>query len=424
MKDFKKYLLPNGLRVVLVPQPKALTATALVLVEAGSKYETKRINGVSHFLEHLCFKGTKKRPNALAITSELESVGAVYNAFTGHEETGYYAKVSREKLATALDVVADIYVNPVFDAKEIEKEKGVVIEELNMYEDMPMRKVGDIFTELLYGDQPAGWDIGGTKEVIRSLTRDDIVTYRSQHYVARATTVVVAGGFNEKQVRADIARLFAGIPVTKKFPKSKTAEKQSAPRVMLRQKASDQSHIIIGFRAFDMFDKRRYALEVLGDILGGGMSSRLFQRVREEMGAAYYVRAGADLFTDHGFFAVSAGLDNARVEEVAKAILEELKKMAEKPVTAEELRRVKNHLTGTMMIGLESSDELAGYYGNQELFHKALHTPAEVEKKIKAVTAADIRKVARDIMKPENLNLAMIGPSKDAKKFERILKSF
>ncbi|MBU6142239.1 insulinase family protein [Patescibacteria group bacterium] len=424
MHDFSKHVLPNGLRVVLVPQPKALTATCLVLVEAGSKYETKKNNGVSHFLEHLCFKGTTKRPTALAITSELESVGAVYNAFTGHESTGYFAKVRQEKLDQALDIIADLYVNPVFDAAEIEKEKGVVIEELNMYEDMPMRKVGDLFTGLLYGDQPAGWDIGGSKEVIRSLGRKDIVTYRGQHYVAKATTVVVTGAFSEKKMLADITKAFADMPTGKKFSKVPTKDAQRAPKVLLHHKASDQTHMVLGFRAFDMFDDRRYALEVLCDILGGGMSSRLFQRVREEMGAAYYVRAGADFFTDHGFFAVSAGLDNTRAKDVIAAILAELKNIATTKVNIDELRRAKNHLTGTMMIGLESSDEIAGFYGNLELFHKKLIDPKEVAAKIEAVTAEDILKVAKAIMVPGHLNLAMIGPETDAKKLEALLKTY
>jgi len=424
MKDFKKYILPNGLRVVLVFQPKSLASTALVLVEAGSKYETKKINGVSHFLEHLCFKGTKKRPTSFDITSELEALGAVSNAFTGHEATGYFAKVRKEKLGTALDIIADLYANPVFDAKEIEKEKGVVIEELNMYEDMPMRKVADLFTELMYGDQPAGWDIGGTKEVIRALSRKDIVDYRSRHYVAQATIVVVSGSFDEKKTLADIKKLFGHIPADKKFPKIKTIEKQAEPQVLLRHKESDQTHIILGFRAFDMFDERRYALDVLGDILGGGMSSRLFQKVREQLGAAYYVRAGSDLFTDHGFFAVSAGLDNKRVKEVLEAILGELKIISAKKVSSEELKRAKSHLTGTMMIGLESSDDLAGFYGNQELFRREILLPKDIVKKIEAVTAEEILKVAKSIIKSEHMNLALIGPNKDKAVFEKILSGF
>ena len=422
MKDFKKYVLPNGLRVVLVLRPKSLAATALVLVEAGSKYENKKNNGVSHFLEHLCFKGTKKRPTALAITSELESLGAASNAFTGHEATGYFAKVQAAKFHHILEVISDIYINPVFEEKEIEKEKGVVIEELNMYEDTPMRKIGDLFTSLLYGDQPAGWDVGGTKEAIRSLRREDIVKYRSMHYVAKATTVVVAGAFDEKETLALIKKLFQDIPTTKKFSKLKTYDSQTKPTVLLHNKKVDQTHIVLGVRAFDMFDKRKYALDVLGDVLGGGMSSRLFQRVREELGAAYYVRAGSDLFTDHGFFAVSAGLDNTRAVQVIQAILGELRRVSVEPVGKEELRKSKNHLIGHMTIGLETSDELASYYGQQELFFRKMVTPKELIKKIEAVTARDVLNVARDIMKNKSLNLAVIGPFEDKKPFEKILK--
>src|SRR3989338_5359146 len=421
MHNFKKYILTNGLRIVLVPQPDNLAATVLVLVEAGSKYEKKEINGVSHFLEHLCFKGTKKRPTALTISSELESLGAVSNAFTGHKATGYYSKVRAENLDTILDIISDIYLNPVFNEQELEKEKGVIIEELNMYEDTPMRKVNDLFMDLLYGDQPAGWDIGGTKEVIRSLRREDIVKYRSQHYVAKATTVTVAGNFDEKKILLKIKELFSGIPVAKKFSKPKTIDKQSKPAILIKHKTSDQTHIILGFRAFDMYDRRRYALDVLEDILGGGMSSRLFQKVREELGAAYYVRASSDLFTDHGFFSVSAGLNNKMVPLVLKAILEELRMIRDWKVTPAELQRAKNHLTGTMMIGLQTSDQRAGFYGQQELFHKQIVTPKEVTEKIMAVTANEIQKVAKDIIKNEHLNLALIGPFKDKKEFEKIL---
>ncbi|MBI3046342.1 MAG: insulinase family protein [Candidatus Harrisonbacteria bacterium] len=422
MHSFKKYIFTNGLRVVLVPQPESLATTVLVLVEAGSKYEKKEINGISHFLEHLCFKGTKKRPTALAISSEMESMGAVSNAFTGHEATGYYSKVRSENLDTILDIISDIYLNPVFNAEEIEKEKGVIIEELNMYEDTPTRKVSDLFMELVYGDQPAGWDIGGTKEVIRSLRREDIVKYRSQHYVAKATTVVVAGAFDDKKTLLKIKELFKGIQADKKFSKLKTVDSQNKPAVLVHHKASDQTHIVLGFRAFSMYDKRRFVLEVLGDILGGGMSSRLFQRVREQLGAAYYVRAGSDLLTDHGLFAVSAGLDNRRADAVIKAILEELKKISTYKVSETELQKAKNHLSGTMMIGLETSDELASFYGQQELFHKDILSPKDVLKKIESVSAKEVLKVAQDIIKNEHLNLALIGPFKDKKPFEKILR--
>ncbi|MDO8429900.1 MAG: pitrilysin family protein [bacterium] len=422
MHQFKKHVLPNGLRILFVPQPQGMTATVLVLVEAGSEYETKKINGVSHFLEHMCFKGTKKRPNALTISSEIESLGAANNAFTSHQMTGYYAKVQPAKFFEALDIIADIYVNPVFDEKEIEKEKGVIVEELNMYEDNPMRKVADLFSDLLYGDQPAGWDIGGTKETVRAMTKKDIVSYRKDHYVAKATAVVVAGPMNEQEVLSSIKKLFKDIPVSKKFAKNPVKENQTKPAVLAHYKKSDQTHIILGFRSFSLFDKRRYALDVLEDVLGGGMSSRLFQRVREKLGAAYYVRAGSDLFTDHGFSAISAGLDNTRTIEVIGAILDELRKICDKPVTEKELQKSKNHIIGNFLMGLESSDDLANFYGSQEIARQKIAMPKEMVKKIESVTAGEVQKVARDIMKNQGLNLALIGPFEDKKPFEKILK--
>ena len=413
---FKKYILPSGLRVVLVPQPQSLAATVLVLVEAGSNYETKEISGISHFLEHLCFKGTKKRPTALILTSELETLGAVYNAFTGNEVTGYYAKVGAEKIESALDIISDLYQNPVFDEKEMEKEKGVVIEEINLYEDMPMRKVQELFTGLLYGDQPAGWPIGGNKEIIRSLTKSQVTKYRGSHYVAKATVVAVAGNFDEKKIVKQINTLFAGVRPDKKFSKKPVREIQKAPRQLVHYKESDQSHLVMGFRAFDRFDKRKYALEVFADVLGGGMSSRLFQRVREQLGAAYYVRSEIDLFTDHGFLSVAAGIDHQKLKIVTEAILDEFQKMVSQPVGDKELQKTKNHLTGKLVIGLETSDELATFYGEQEIFKEKITAPSEAIKRIMAVTSRDVLAVGRDIIREKGLNLALIGPFRDLPK--------
>ena len=197
---FNKTILKNGLRVITVPMKDNPTVTVLMMVEAGSKYETKEINGLSHFLEHMCFKGTTKRPKAIDISQELDTVGAQYNAFTSQEYTGYYAKADFKHLDLLLDVVSDMYLNPIFEDKEIEKEKGVIIEEINMYEDLPHRKVQEIFMKLLYGDQPAGWDIAGTKDNIKNIKRSDFLDYRRKHYVPSATTLVVAGRFDEKKV--------------------------------------------------------------------------------------------------------------------------------------------------------------------------------------------------------------------------------
>lgn len=415
---FKKHILKNGLRVILCPMPKSLATTFLVLVEAGSKYETKEINGVSHFLEHMCFKGTKKRPSALVISSELESLGAAYNAFTGHEYTGYYAKVGIDKIDSALDIISDMYLNPLFDEKEIEKEKGVIVEEINMYEDLPRKKVSEVFMKLLYGDQPAGWDIAGPKETVLAINKKNIIDYRTNHYVPGATTVVVSGAFGEKEILKKLSKIFGGISKGKAMGKKKVEESQTKPKAALHSKQLDQTHLILGFRAFDMFDKRRYVLDVLCDILGGGMSSRLFQKIREEMGAAYYVGCGNSLLTDHGLVSVAVGVDNKRANEVIKAILEEIKKIKNIPVSKEELQKTKNHITGRLMIGLETSDAVAEFYGEQELFKEKIITPEQVVKKIKTVKASEIQALAKDIFQNNKLNLAVVGPFKDVSEFE------
>lgn len=399
----------------------SLATTVLVLVEAGSKYETKEINGISHFLEHMCFKGTKKRPQSIDISSELDGIGARYNAFTGMEYTGYYAKAMPEHFDKILDVISDIYQNQIFDSGEIDKERGVIIEEINMYEDLPMRRVQEFFTSLLYGDQPAGWDIAGRKEVIKKITREDFIKYHNEHYLAKSSLVVVAGKFNEDEAVKKIEAAFTGIKSGVKTPKIKTVEQQSKPEILLKHKKTDQTHLVLGVRAFDIFDKRKYALEVLADILGGGMSSRLFQKIREEMGAAYYVNASADLYTDHGYLAASAGIDNNKIEQVVLAILEEFQKIISEPIGDEELRRVKDHLTGNLIIGLETSDQLAGYYGGQEILTKEIINPKDLVKKIQAVEAKEIMAVAEDIFQNRKLNLAIIGPFEEKEKFEKIL---
>lgn len=417
----KKTVLENGLRVITIPQVGNLATTVLVLVETGSKYETKETSGIAHFLEHMCFKGTKTRATAMDIAGELDALGASYNAFTGHEYTGYYAKVETHKSDQALDIVADLYLNPVFKAEEIEKEKGVIIQELNMYEDMPQRKIGDYFMDLLYGDQPAGWDIGGNKTVIRSMNRDHFVEFRKDHYVAGATTVIIAGGFDEEKMLAKAKELFKEMPTGKKGGKPAVHEVQSKPSVMLKHKEVDQTHIMIGVRAFSLDDPRKYTLEVMASILGGGMSSRLFHKVREELGAAYYVRCSTDLFTDHGYIAATAGVEHNKLEIVIQTILAEFKRLTIEPVSKEELDRVKGHLSGTLLLGLETSDSLAVFYGTQEILKNEVTPPDELLQKINAVTAKEIQDLAKEIFTEEKLNLALIGPHKEKKVFESLL---
>jgi predicted Zn-dependent peptidase len=411
--QFKKTTLKNGLRVITIPMKDNPAVTVLVMVETGSKYEEKSMNGISHFLEHMVFKGTPRRPKAIDISRELDSIGASYNAFTGQEYTGYYAKVEARKLDIALDVVSDIYLNPLFDESEITKEKGVIIEEIRMYKDMPQRHVQDVFVELLYGDQPAGWNIAGTEANVNRFNREDFVKYRAQHYVADATVVVIAGDFNEDETLAKVEKTFANLSQTKKGGKVSISEVQDKPAIKASFKETDQTHMVLGVRSFPIISPETAKLTVLSGILGGGMSSRLFQKLRDEMGVGYYVNASNDPYTDHGVFSVSTGVDNSRVAEVVTAILGEFKKLKEEKVSPEELRKVKDYLNGSLMLGLESSDSRAEFCAGQEIMKKSLKNPEQLTAEIEAVTSEDIQKISNTIFTNERLNLALIGRFKE-----------
>lgn len=421
MQDFKKITLKNGLRILFVPRAESLAASVFILVSAGSEYENKKNNGISHFLEHMMFKGTTNRPVPMQIAEELASLGAQSNAFTGQEYTGYWAKAESNKMSKILEIVSDLYLNPIFNPEEIEKERGVIIQEINMYEDNPMSKVQNVFMSLLYGDQPAGWDIAGKKENVKSFKQEDFITYRSKHYIPQGTLVVVSGKFNEKLTIEQIKKYFEKIPRRQSIAKLKTIENQKSKRLAISFKESEQSHLIIGFKAFDIFDRRKYALEILSDALGGGMSSRLFKRVREELGAAYYIRSEADLSIDHGFLSISSGVDHQKIDLVVSAILEECSDLKNNLLSEKEFQKTKDHMIGNLILGLETSDELASYYGSQEIMMKSIISPKELIKKINNVTREEVRSVAREIFKDNMINFAVVGPYKDKNKFKKIL---
>lgn len=407
---FKRTILSNGLRIITVPLAAAPTVTVLAMVEVGSKYEDRRTSGLSHFLEHMCFKGTSKRPTAKDISHELDALGAQYNAFTSEEFTGYWAKAAKDHTATLIDVVSDIYLNSTFPAAEIEKEKGVIVEEINMYHDMPQRHVQELYMKALYGDQPAGWSVAGTKETVRAFTRDDFLNYRNQHYVAKATTLIVVGGFNQQKVLSQLKKIFATVSRNKKIAKLPVKEVQSSPTILVERRPTDQSHIVIGVRAYKLGHKRQVAAEILTALLGSGMSSRLFLRLREEMGIGYYVRAGYDALTDHGILSVSLGCDTKRVTEAIDAILAEFKKLKTDLVSAEELAKTKQHVAGSLLLDLESSDHIADFYGHQEVLRRPLKKPEQIIAEIKKITAADLRRVANELFVDEKLNFSGVGP--------------
>ncbi len=421
MKFFKD-VLPNGARVVTVPMQDTSTVTVFVLVETGSKYETKDVSGISHFLEHMCFKGTKKRPSAHIISTELDSIGADYNAFTSQEYTGYYAKAHKKHFNQILDVIADIYQDQRFDEAEIEREKGVIIEEINMYEDIPQKNVQDLIMEALYGDQPAGWNIAGTKETVLSIGKKEFEKYVTEHYVAESTVIAVAGAVEHEDVLKKAQQVFKDLRQAPKKEKLSVKEQQKETVVLAKKKNSDQTHMVLAFRSYDLYDERNYAFSVLGGVLGKGMSSRLFQLLREKMGVCYYVSAGNDTYTDHGAFEISSGIDTKRVPEVMSAIVNELKRLKTELVSAEEINKVKEYLIGKMYLALESSDSFADHVAGQEIFKRPIRTPEEIAQKIQAVTAEDIQKIAIEVFTPHNATVAMVSPFTDTDALKEILK--
>ncbi len=419
---YTQKILTNGLKIITVPMTGNPTVTVLVLVETGSKYEQDGERGLSHFLEHMCFKGTKNRKDTFAISHELDAIGSQYNAFTSHEYTGYYAKSDKKHVNKIFDVVSDIYLNPTFPVAEIEKEKGVIVEEINMYEDMPQRHVQDLFMSLLYGTQPAGLSITGTKDTVRKMTQHDFISYHKKQYIPNKTTVIVSGDVTRALVESLSKKYFGNLSLQKIPPKQKTKDVQTKPEVLVKYKKTDQTHFVLGFRTFDVLDERNHTLDVLAHILSGGFSSRLFMKLREEMGVAYYVKAGSDSFTDHGYFEIRAGVNNKRVKEVITEVLHECKKLTEVLVPTTELQKTKEYMLGNMKLELESSDAWAMYYGGQAILKREIDTLPTIEKKIRQVTSADIQKLAKQIFKNNTLNVALIGPYSKNTEFVKLLK--
>ena len=419
---FKKTTLKNGLRIITVPQKSTQAVTVLALVGTGSKYETKEISGISHFLEHMFFKGTKKKPDKITIAETLDKVGGIYNAFTGEECTGYFAKVAATHFDLALDWVSDIYLHSLLPERELAKEKGVIIEEINMVYDNPMAYVSTLWSKLLYGDQPAGWDIAGAKESVSNMDREKLVSYMVSQYVAQNTVVCIAGNIKEARAINEVKKCFAEIKNTKSLGKEKVQERQMRPDLLVHFKETDQTHLYLGVRGYNVFHPQRYAQDVLSVILGGMMSSRLFIEVREKLGLAYYIKTDAETNSDTGFLATRAGVDNKNVEKAIATILREYRKISREKISEGELKKAKDYIKGKTALVLEGSDELASFYGAQELLEKKILTPKKIYAKIDQVSSLNVTEIAQDVFQPKNLNLALVGPFKDKGPFEKILK--
>ncbi len=401
--------LNSGLRLVVIPVSSMRSITSFVVVANGSRYEKPEENGISHFLEHMLFKGTKNRPSEEEVFYDLDQTGGQYNGLTHKEWTGYYVRVRPEHFEFGLEWLADILTHPLLREKEIEKEKGVILEERNMYLDTPMRFIWDVWEKLLYGETSLGQLVIGSEKNIKGFQRKDFVDYFKARYGASNLMTVVVGDIEPSRVFSQVEQYFAGRETGKAVKPDELIEQQEKPRILLKKKETDQNHLCLGFRGYSLYDSRRYAQVVLANILGGMRSSRLFMAIRGERGMAYYLTTDSQSYMDTGYVVTSAGVNKSRTREAAGVILEEYNRVRKQEVKAEELKRAKENIKGGVALELESSNSLARFSARAELFNLEQKTPEQVFEAIDSVSAEDIQKTARDIFRPQRLNLAMIG---------------
>lgn len=415
--------LKNGLTLITIPMPHVDSVTTLVSVGAGSRYESRNINGVSHFLEHMFFKGSKKYPTAEVIATLVDGIGAVNNAATSKEWTFYWIKSSSKHVELATDILSSMLKESLLDKNEIEREKGVIIEELRMYRDNPTRYIWDLYEQLQFGDQPLGWDIGGDEKTIMGVSQPDFEKYVNSLYAPENMALVFAGKL-PKNIEEIAEKYFSDLPKRNSF-KAPTFNKtkQTKARVNAYYKKTDQANLVLGVEAYDRNDPRRFAARILATILGEGMSSRLFMQVRERRGLAYHVSADHESYMDTGMFVASAGIKLEKIEEGLKVIKDELEATTTTPVTIDEMKKAKEMLRGRLALRSESTNFLAEHFGVQFILDRELMSFDQYLKNIDAVTVEEVLAVAKDLFQKEKYNLQLIGPFKSTTKFEKIINS-
>lgn len=412
---FEHCQLPNKANFILVPQKDTRSVTVLVMYPIGSRYEIDKMAGVSHYIEHLMFKGTKKRKNTLTLTREIDRLGAEYNAFTSKEYTGYYIKVDSDYTNTALDILSDMLFHSTFDPKEMEREKGPIVEELRMYRDNPIMNIENVFEDLMYAGCPVGRDIGGTPETVMSFKRDDVLAFRDKYYTASNMTIVVAGKVDER-TKEKIVEFFGeekntGVP-SRIFKPAVFGPKDKAKRIDVQKKQTDQVQLMLGWPGFHYTAKENPAVAIMNTILGGSMSSRLFIQIRERRGLAYHIKSDQEYFRDIGHVLVRAGLEAKNINKAIRVVTKEIEKLKKLGVTARELADAKTHIHGSVTLSLEDSSAQASWYGKEALFDTRIRTPEERLKEIGAVTRADVQLVARQIFHMNETRVAIIGDVK------------
>jgi predicted Zn-dependent peptidase len=418
---FERHRLDNGLRILTADMPQVQSVTCMIMLAAGSRYETPDTNGIAHFAEHMFFKGTERRPTAREIGMEVDALGAEFNAFTSKEYTGYYIKCAADYRDPALDVLVDMLRHSKFEPEEIEREKGVIVEEMNMYYDTPRDFIGGVYDDLLYGDQPLGWDVIGRKETVRAATRETFLDYIGHWYKPERMVVGLAGRLDGDAL-GSVERLLGDLtPEETGAPAPTDVNGDNGNRVAIHRKDSDQAHLCLGVRSYPLVHPDRYALQMLGTILGTGMSSRLFSEVRERRGLAYYVFAANQSYTDAGSLYSQAGVDIARVDEAVETIAREFRRLAEEEVPAEELEKARALAKGRFVLRLENPQGMVLFGLTRAVLEGAAVEPDEVLAGLDAVTADDVQRVAQDVIGSNGVNLALIGPLEGEERFEELL---
>ncbi|MFB0527814.1 MAG: M16 family metallopeptidase [bacterium] len=419
---YKKFLLNNGLKVIIAPMKGTRAVTVLILVGIGSRYESERLNGITHFLEHMFFRGTSKRPSAKIISETIDRVGGELNAYTSEESTGFFIHLASPHLELAFDVLSDMLLNSKFEKEEIDKEKGVVLEEINMHQDKPDIQVVNIYKSLLYGNQPLGWEVIGKKEVVKNIDREKLLAYREKNFSSNNAVVSIAGDVQHQKTSALVRKYLRRWKNRKKPSYLPLQEKQVAPATSLQYRKTDQAYLCLGVRTFAYKHPDYYVLRVLNTILGGMVSSRLFVRLREEEGIAYSVDSLRESYMDGGNLRINTGVETGKTETAIITILEELRRMCQEIVGEEELGKAKEYLKGRLALELELSPGVASFLGHQQLLLGKIKLPEKQIEEIEKVTADDINRVARKIFVKEHLNLAVVGPFADKERFVKILK--
>ena len=420
---FKLSRLKNGLKILTAPLKQTKAITVLVLVRAGSRNETKKENGLAHFIEHMFFKGGKKYPNTLAVAEAIDGAGGIFNAFTGKETVGYWVKITSGKLPLALDVLSDMLLSAKFNPKEIKREKGVIIEEINLYKDNPFFSINFLFEQTLFGNTNLGRSPLGKKETVLKFQQKNFFDYLRKLYLPSNIIICSSGNIEHRKAVKEITQYFTFPKGNLQFHFSRFKESSKKPKIILEQKKTDQVHFILGFPALSINDPNLPVLEILSAVLGASMSSRLFINIRERKGLAYAVRSSIEKYTDTGYLQVYVGTSIAQVEETIRLTLKEIKKIKEKLISAKEIKKGKEFIKGRKILDAEDSEFVAHYFAEQ-----ALLTPRKIKTfnqffaEINKVTPDKVRNLARKLFVNQNLNLAMIGPFKNKRSFEKILK--